>query len=40
MGTAMALVLNGEGTVGSNERVGSVAMFFFFGDILFSLDLW
>ena len=38
MGTAMALVLNGEGTVGSNERVGWVAMFF--GDMLFSLDLW
>jgi len=38
MGTAMAFVLNGEGTVGSNERVGWVAMFF--GDRLFSLDLW
>jgi len=38
METAMALVLNREGTVGWNERVGSVAMFF--GDMLFSLDLW
>ena len=38
MGTAMALVLNGEGTVGSNKRVGWVAMFF--GDMLFFWTLW
>jgi len=38
MGAAMALVLNGEGTIGSNERVGWVAIFF--GGMLFSMDLW
>ena len=28
MGTAMALVLTGEGTVGANKTVGWIAVFF------------